>query len=73
MSSVNPHSMRNAMITPTERQTHAREADIKCVCVSNDVYVKAKPRDPNSKRESKSNQPINTADYLPCMRASTKA
>ncbi|XP_056116464.1 microtubule organization protein AKNA-like [Rhinichthys klamathensis goyatoka] len=69
MSSVNPHSVRNAMVTPTERQTHAREADIKCVCVSSDVYVKAKPMEPNSKRESKSNQPINTADYLPCMRA----
>lgn len=33
MSSVNPHSVRNAMATPTERQAHAREADIKCVCV----------------------------------------
>lgn len=73
MSSVNPHSVRNAMATPTERQAHARGADIKCVCVRSIVYVKAKPRGPNNKRESKSDQPINTADYLPCMQATTKA
>lgn len=74
MSSVNPHSERNAMATPTVRQMHAREADIKrvCVCVSSIVNVKAKSRGPN-KRKSKRNQPINTTDYLQCMQASTKA
>lgn len=55
------------------RHMQGRQILSVCVCVSSIVYVKAKPRGPNNKRESKSDQPINTADYLPCMQASTKA
>lgn len=58
--SVNPHSVRNAMVTPTERQTHAREADIKCVCVGTAALCmwKLNQGDPTTREKARAISPF---------------